>query len=135
MRKIITVAVLAMAVAGGTAVTASAQPVATIQKQSPASESTLQAALTDYTHHIGETYTVYGKMYNVTSDSHAAFVTAGRTDTPALDGTSAELTGSAVNGVNEDDLFTASVTITGNEILGDAEVHVNTLQITGHYTY
>ncbi|MEC3915434.1 hypothetical protein [Nocardia sp. CDC160] len=132
MRTFITAAVLAMAVAGGSAATAVAAPVVSIQKQSPASEAALKETLADYTHHIGESFTVYGEMYNVTDESHAAFVTAGPTDTYALDGTSIELTGPGVGTLAEDDYFTATVTITGNEILGDPELRITSVTRTGH---
>ncbi|AYF76836.1 hypothetical protein D7D52_26880 [Nocardia yunnanensis] len=132
MRKLITAAVLAVALAGGAAGAAVAQPVTTIQKQSPASEAALKEILSDYTHHIGETVTLYGEVYNVTDDSHAAFVTAGPADSYVLDGTSIELTGPGVSTLAENDYFTATATITGNFVLGDPELRVTSLQITGH---
>ncbi|MFE3190533.1 hypothetical protein ACFXHA_16080 [Nocardia sp. NPDC059240] len=133
MRKLITAAVLAVAFTGGTAGTAVAQPVVTIQKQSPASEASLKEILADYHHHVGESLTIYGEMYNVTDDSHAAFVTAGpNSDSYVLNGTSIELAGPGVGTLAENDYFTATVTITGNEVLSDPELRISTVQITGH---
>ncbi|BAW09142.1 hypothetical protein [Nocardia seriolae] len=133
MRKYITAAVLAVAVAGGgIATTAVAQPVVSIQKQSPATEAALKEILADYTHHIGETVTFYGKMYNVTGDSRAAFATAAPTEYYALDGTSIELTGPGTATLTEGDFFTATATITGNETLGDPELRVTSITVTGH---
>ncbi|GAB2546058.1 hypothetical protein [Nocardia heshunensis] len=132
MRKLITAAVLAVAFTGGAAGTAVAQPVVAIQKQSPASEAALKEILADHTHHIGEQVTIYGEMYNVTGDSHAGFATAGPSDSYVLNGTSVELTGPGVNALVENDYFTATATITGDVILGDPELRVSSVQVTGH---
>ncbi|MEU6583237.1 hypothetical protein [Nocardia sp. NPDC046763] len=98
----------------------------------PVADHDLNLRLRNAEQHAGERYPVYGLVYSDAAVWTLAFVSGGPTDYYTIDGARVELAEPATRTVAQGDVFTGTITVTGERDSGDPVVTLDDVAIIGH---
>lgn len=92
----------------------------------------MKQVLTDYRAHAGEQFEVHGLVYSDVAVWTLVFVTDGPAEFYTVDGARAEIIGPDAGGVRQGDIFTGTITVTGQNGVNDPVVHLENVRVVGH---
>ncbi|MTE12747.1 hypothetical protein [Nocardia aurantiaca] len=100
--------------------------------QQPVADHDLDTRLRNAEQHAGERYPVYGLVYSDAAVWTLAFVNGGPTEYYTIDGARVELTRPTSAAIAQGDVFTGTITITGEHDSGDPVVTLDDVFVIGH---